>query len=106
MLRRVILILLIAFAAAILSVHLAASRQGSVVGMLFTNPDGSPCERDCLFGIRPGITTHEEAIALLNRHPLLENVDGASSAISSSLNLTRKGKGIFQGTWIKLNITT
>jgi hypothetical protein len=38
--------------------------------MLFTNPDGTVCERLCLFGVRPGHTRAAEAIALLEQHPL------------------------------------
>ncbi|MFQ3535848.1 MAG: hypothetical protein SNJ58_08220 [Aggregatilineales bacterium] len=38
--------------------------------LLFTLPDGTPCSRPCLFGARAGETTYQEALDLLNRHPL------------------------------------
>ncbi len=41
---------------------------------LFTNPDGSRCEMPCLFGIQAGITTIEEAITLIQHHPLTHNL--------------------------------
>lgn len=37
---------------------------------LFTLPDGRPCQRPCLFGISPGVTTAADASALLLDHPL------------------------------------
>jgi hypothetical protein len=36
---------------------------------LFTNPDGTPCQRPCLFGIRPGKTTYADAVQKLQMHP-------------------------------------
>jgi len=41
---------------------------------LLTNPDGTPCLRLCLFGIRPGETTITEAAKILHTHPLLANL--------------------------------
>src|SRR5262249_11028164 len=38
--------------------------------MIFTNPDGSACQQPCLFGIRPGTTTYDQAVVLLKTHPL------------------------------------
>ncbi|MEQ8672785.1 MAG: hypothetical protein RLP44_26900 [Aggregatilineales bacterium] len=40
----------------------------------FTNPDGSRCEMPCLLGIRAGETTFEEAITLVQNHPLTHNL--------------------------------
>jgi hypothetical protein len=37
--------------------------------ILFTNPDGTPCQRPCLFGVRPGKTPYDTAIKLLQLHP-------------------------------------
>jgi len=39
------------------------------VETLFTNPDGTPCQRPCLFGVRPGETSYQTAIKLLQQHP-------------------------------------
>lgn len=36
--------------------------------VLFTNPDGTPCESPCLFGIQPGQTPYRGAVALLQTH--------------------------------------
>ena len=43
--------------------------------VLFTNADGSPCERPCLFGIRVGKTFYTDAIDLLRRHPFTHNYE-------------------------------
>jgi hypothetical protein len=37
---------------------------------IFSNPDGSPCKQPCMFGVRPGIMSEDEALAILNAHPL------------------------------------
>lgn len=42
------------------SVHLAT---------LFANPDGKPCQRPCLFGVQPGLTSYTQAVELLRNHP-------------------------------------
>ncbi|MFN8530670.1 MAG: hypothetical protein U0670_18855 [Anaerolineae bacterium] len=44
------------------------------MAILFTNPDGTPCEMPCLFGIRPGETTLTEAMALIQFHPATDEM--------------------------------
>jgi len=41
----------------------------SLFAVIFTNPDGSPCEMPCMFGVRPGKMTGEQAINILKTHP-------------------------------------
>src|SRR5258708_37549648 len=41
---------------------------------IFTNPDGSSCEKPCLFGVIPGQTTVEEGTTILQAHPYITNV--------------------------------
>lgn len=36
---------------------------------VFTNPDGSPCQRPCLLGVQPGQTPYHRAIQILQAHP-------------------------------------
>lgn len=43
-------------------------------GAVFTFPDGTPCQRRCLFGARPGLTRYEEAARLLAAHPLTRDL--------------------------------
>ena len=38
---------------------------------MFTNPDGSACQKPCMFGVRPGITTRREGLTILRVHPAL-----------------------------------
>src|SRR5260221_2458504 len=66
-------LLLIPFLVTTVSVYATRMIGGlhpSPAAMLFTNPDGSPCKLPCLFGVRPGETTVEEALRLLVAHPL------------------------------------
>lgn len=42
--------------------------------LLFTQPDGTPCPRPCLFGARAGETSYQAALNLLNRHPLTRDL--------------------------------
>ncbi len=37
--------------------------------IIFTNPDGTACDRPCLFGVRPGQTSYAEAVTTLHAHP-------------------------------------
>ncbi len=37
---------------------------------VMAKPDGSACDRPCLFRIRPGETSVEQAVQILNSHPL------------------------------------
>ncbi|MCC7447081.1 MAG: hypothetical protein IT324_06675, partial [Anaerolineae bacterium] len=52
----------------------AAQPPQPMLAVLFTNPDGSPCERPCLFGVRPGKMTRAEAEAVLKAHPTIRNL--------------------------------
>ncbi|MCC7447086.1 MAG: hypothetical protein IT324_06700, partial [Anaerolineae bacterium] len=52
----------------------AAQPPQPMLAVLFTNPDGSPCERPCLFGVRPGKMTRAEAEAVLKAHPAIRNL--------------------------------
>lgn len=72
-LLRLTLALIATFAAGIFVASRISSTQPSALAVLFTNPDGTPCERPCLFGVRPGTTTRNEAIALLKAHPATRN---------------------------------
>src|SRR5579859_475753 len=55
--------------AALLSRAVGAASP-SPLDILFTNPDGSPCQMPCLFGVRPGQMTVDQAQQLLEQHPL------------------------------------
>jgi hypothetical protein len=45
------------------------------VDYLFTNADGSACERPCMFGVRPRLMSFRLATQLLRQHPLVEQMD-------------------------------
>jgi hypothetical protein len=42
---------------------------------LFTNPDGTPCDKPCLLGIKPRGTPFRTATGILRRHPMLKWMD-------------------------------
>jgi hypothetical protein len=44
-------------------------QQPPPVLTIFTNPDGTPCDRPCLFGVQPGLTSFDRAVELLRAHP-------------------------------------
>lgn len=66
--------LFIIFSGAIFIIRSVESRRApSELAILFTNPDGSPCTRPCLLGMRPGITRVQEAYLITRNHPLTHN---------------------------------
>src|SRR5207302_1104975 len=48
--------------------------QSNPLDVLFTNPDGSPCQMPCLFGVRPGQMTVDDSLRVLQQHPLTHNM--------------------------------
>jgi hypothetical protein len=56
----------------LLGVRVAASAGRGGLALLFTAPDGTSCERPCLFGVRPGVTRFDDALLILSQHPLLK----------------------------------
>src|SRR5215510_283258 len=61
------------FALTILSFRLIGNLSHTPLtslAQLFSEPDGSACVEPCLFGIRPGVTTYNQVVAILKRHPL------------------------------------
>ncbi|MBX3082258.1 MAG: hypothetical protein KF716_11550 [Anaerolineae bacterium] len=62
---------------AIVPVRFAAIASTPRVNYLFTNADGTSCERPCLFGIRPGRMGFRTAVQLLAKHPLIYDMDAS-----------------------------
>jgi hypothetical protein len=59
----------------------AAGRDNSpAVAAIFTLPDGKPCVESCLFGVLPGQTRHDEAVRLLQIHPLTRKFSVVSTS--------------------------
>jgi hypothetical protein len=55
-------------------------RNDAAVHALLSAPDG--CAAPCLLGIRPGETTHEQAVAVLSAHPLIDHLEEDATGIS------------------------
>src|SRR5579864_3430262 len=53
-------------------VRLIGGTQSVPLAMLFTQPDGTPCQRPCLFGVQPGQTSYKQAVELLRNHPFTQ----------------------------------
>ena len=75
---RVVLALVIVFALAV-GVILAQPQEDATMRDFFT----SPCAPPCFMGIRPGITTTEQALALLRAHPWVKGVSPAASTFGT-----------------------
>lgn len=88
-------IILAVLAAIVGGIHYAGEARSSSFTLLFTNPDGSPCQRPCMLGIRPGNMTFEAAIALLKTHPVTRNLD--FQAVNYRMNQ-------FKGRWLQVTV--
>ena len=82
------LVLFLAFALVLAMIRLVGSTLPSPLGMLFTNPDGSPCRRPCVFGILPHRTTLRDAVTLLKLHPLTKDFRAASGLSGAATRVT------------------
>jgi hypothetical protein len=66
---RLMLLLVITCAAAIFAARLVGRTRPVPLAILFTNPNGTPCPRPCLFGVQPGVTSFSDAVAMVRAHP-------------------------------------
>jgi hypothetical protein len=69
LLYRLTLLLLCILMTGGVAARLSGERVPLSFQALFTNPDGTSCNRPCLFGIRPGETTVDQAIWMIKLHP-------------------------------------
>src|SRR5258708_10787059 len=101
---RLVLAIISVTAGAIVTVRLIGSAQASPLAALFSFPDGTPCKKPCLFGIRAGETRLIDAVQMLQTHPLTRNLtmfdspywymsDRASPASSGTLIVFRADSG-------------
>jgi hypothetical protein len=82
---RLALALVTVLALVVGAVRAGGEPQAASVSALFTNPDGSPCKRPCLLGVRPGETTLEAAYNLLKSHPLTRDFGDWSQRTGSTV---------------------
>ena len=88
-----LMLVLIAVHVVLISVaHLVTRDQHPSFLDLFTKPDGTPCEQPCLLGIRPGETSMDEALTLLQRHWLLSDVQTVKGSYGLHVLATAKGE--------------
>jgi hypothetical protein len=64
---------LIGLALLLTTIRTVAGARPNILSGIFSNPDGSPCQQSCLFGIHVGETQMLDAAAILEMHPLTRN---------------------------------
>src|SRR5215471_5045053 len=69
------LALIVMLSSVMLAIHVIGGLFPNPIAVLFTNPDGSPCQMPCLFGVRPGVTTLDEGLRILDKHPLTHKTE-------------------------------
>jgi hypothetical protein len=67
---RLTLAVLVLIAALISITRLMSTTQPAPLATLFTNANGTSCERPCLFGVQPGKTVYQHAVRQLRTHLL------------------------------------
>jgi hypothetical protein len=68
---RLTLLLMFIAATMVLAARLLTGRHPLLpLTVVMSGPDGIACDQSCLFGIRPGVTTIEQAVLILHAHPL------------------------------------
>jgi hypothetical protein len=66
-------ILFLSFIAALMLLAvrlLGGTRPAMALTTIMSKPDGTACDRPCLFGVRPGETSFEQARQILHSHPV------------------------------------
>jgi hypothetical protein len=62
----VILLAVLTVAIAVIRMDIGhAYTEHPLLAIIFMNPDGSPCQHPCLFGLKPGHMTYEQELATL-----------------------------------------
>lgn len=80
----------------------------SLFAVIFTNPDGSPCEMPCMFGVRPGEMSRQQAIAILKKHPVTQDMKLVADESRTSTVFESDGISIgmgFNAEWIDITFT-
>jgi hypothetical protein len=107
-LGRITVLLIIVFSSIPLIIRVIGDTYPSPVAILFTYPDGTPCELPCLFGIRPGKTSYKAAIALLKANPLfgeqLAEKGIFEASIDDGYDTIWRGAGIFAGQELRVRL--
>jgi hypothetical protein len=81
---KLMLILPLLFCGAITAIHAQAPTDGDVGRFLLPSLD---CATPCWQGIQPGVTTADQALALLNANPWVGGVDGSWTRAPSGIRV-------------------
>lgn len=74
---------IMALSALLFAAHQVGVRAALPLAILRQTPDGNPCTGNCLMGVRPGVTSTDEAIALLEAHPLFQQGTWRARTVST-----------------------
>ena len=73
LLRFILLLAFISLLLLLVARLLGGTRPALQLSTVMSGPDGIVCDHPCLFGIRPGETSFEQAKLILDTHPLTHN---------------------------------
>jgi len=71
------------------------SRTTLLLHVLFTNPDGSACEKPCLFGIRPGKVQQIEDKQRIEQLPWMKDVTLSNGDLSGWFDIAEQNATFF-----------
>src|SRR5215831_14610393 len=91
-LLRLTLLLIVFTSCTVFASCYIGTTQPPTVNVVFTNPDGSPCQMPCLFGIRPNITRLEDLLQIEATHPYIK--DFKRSALGGIYQLSNENHEI------------
>src|SRR5262245_6345985 len=80
-------VLTIISASSTVMARLIGSTRPPPISAIFAHPDGSPCERPCLFGISPGKTDARQARLALSSHPITRDAHWTNNRQLSMVSL-------------------
>ncbi|MBI1258683.1 MAG: hypothetical protein GC204_14540 [Chloroflexi bacterium] len=85
---RTIFVLALSFALTVGAI-VAQPRDDAAMRAFFAPPPG--CAAPCFIGIRPGVTTYDQALAILRAQPWIDGIKDESNALSWTWNGTQPG---------------
>ncbi len=98
-LSRLTLGLILSLTAVLVGVRLVATlqppRADSLLRIMLTNPDGSSCERPCLFGIHPGVAQQADDEKRLARFSWIRDVTLSQSDLEAWFDIAGQNATFF-----------
>ncbi len=83
LLLRLLALLIAAFALAVGAI-IAQPRDDAAMRAFFAPPEG--CASPCFLGLRPGVTSRDDAVDILSAHPWISLIDGGDEGLAWTWN--------------------